>query len=88
MLGVAASVTHAVEPSLLKVPQAGRPSPIIPPETLDQPGWLFLTPQEAKTLEAIVDRLIPADELSVGGKEAGCAQFIDRQLHGFYCTFK
>jgi gluconate 2-dehydrogenase gamma chain len=47
-------------------------------------GWYFFTPAEARTVEAIVDRLIPADELSIGGKDAGCAAFIDRQLAGSY----
>jgi gluconate 2-dehydrogenase gamma chain len=31
-------------------------------------------------VEAIVQRLVPADELGMGAKEAGCAVFIDRQL--------
>src|SRR4051794_41635242 len=45
------------------------------------PGpWTFFTPAEAAAVEAIVDRLIPADNLSPGGKDAGCAVFIDRQL--------
>ena len=45
-------------------------------------GWYFFTPEEVATVEAIVDRLIPADHLSPGGKDAGCAVFIDRQLAG------
>jgi gluconate 2-dehydrogenase gamma chain len=50
-----------------------------------RPGpWLFFTHDEAVTVEAIVDRLIPTDDLSVGGKDAGCAVFIDRQLAGFF----
>ena len=50
-----------------------------------QPGpWTFFTWQEASLVEAIVDRLIPADERGVGGKDAGCALFIDRQLSGPY----
>lgn len=59
-----------------------------PPETFQTEGWLFFTAEEAATVEAIVDRLIPADELSIGGKDAGCAVFIDRQLHGFYGDFE
>lgn len=55
------------------------------PPTPVRPGpWLFFTHDEAVTVEAIVDRLIPADDLSVGGKDAGCAVFIDRQLAGFF----
>ena len=49
------------------------------------PGpWQFFTAEEGRTVEAIVERLIPADELSVSGKDAGCALFIDRQLAGQY----
>jgi gluconate 2-dehydrogenase gamma chain len=47
-------------------------------------GWKYFTPREAATVEAFVDRLIPADELSPGGKDCGCAVFIDRQLAGPY----
>jgi gluconate 2-dehydrogenase gamma chain len=47
-------------------------------------GWYFFKPDEARAIEAIVDRLIPADDLSVGGKDAGVATFIDRQLAGTY----
>lgn len=55
-----------------------------PPTPIGPQGWVFFTPAEAAAVEAIVDRLIPADDLSVGGKEAGCAVFIDRQLAGSY----
>jgi len=47
-------------------------------------GWKFFTADEAALVEAISDRLIPADDLSIGGKEAGCAVFIDAQLAGEY----
>ena len=55
-----------------------------PPETLGPAGWYFFTPAEARAVEAIVERLIPADDLSVSGKDAGCAEFIDRQLAGSF----
>lgn len=55
-----------------------------PPAPVTPGGWLFFTPDEAATMEAIVDRLIPADELSIGGREAGCVVYIDRQLAGYY----
>ena len=55
-----------------------------PPKPINPLGWYFLTPNEVATVEAIVDRLIPADNLSPGGKDAGCAVFIDRQLAGSY----
>jgi gluconate 2-dehydrogenase gamma chain len=50
-----------------------------------QPGtWKFLTPAEAAVVEAIADRFIPLDPKTPGGKDAGCAVFIDRQLAGPY----
>jgi gluconate 2-dehydrogenase gamma chain len=55
-----------------------------PPRPVNPAGWYYFTPQEVGTIEAIVDRLIPADQLSVGGKGAGCAVFIDRQLAGSF----
>ena len=55
-----------------------------PPEAVAPSGWKFFAPREAATVEAIVDRLIPADELSPGGKDCGCAVYIDRQLAGPY----
>jgi gluconate 2-dehydrogenase gamma chain len=53
-----------------------------PPHAVTPGGWLYFTPTEAAAVEAVVDRLIPADDLSAGGKECGCAVFIDRQLAG------
>lgn len=44
----------------------------------------FLTPAERTFIDAAVARLIPADELGGGAFEAGCTEFIDRQLSGPY----
>lgn len=55
-----------------------------PPAPVNPLGWKFFTPEEAATVEAIVTRFIPADDLSPNGKDAGCAVFIDRQLAGSY----
>jgi gluconate 2-dehydrogenase gamma chain len=50
-----------------------------------RPGpWMFFTADEASLVEAAVDRLIPPDDRNSGGKDAGCAVFIDRQLAGPY----
>lgn len=61
--------------------QGGAASPVSP---VDLKGWLVFTPKEAAIVEAIVERLIPADESGPSGKDAGCAVFIDRQLAGSY----
>jgi gluconate 2-dehydrogenase gamma chain len=58
-----------------------------PPPGATPGPWQFFRPEEAAAVEAIVDRLIPADALSPGGKDLGCAVFIDRQLAGPYGNF-
>jgi gluconate 2-dehydrogenase gamma chain len=55
-----------------------------PPEVVRPGPWRYFTPEEAAAVEAIADRLIPADDLSIGGREAGCGVFIDAQLAGDY----
>ncbi|MQA92569.1 MAG: twin-arginine translocation signal domain-containing protein [Gemmatimonas sp.] len=42
-----------------------------------------LTADEADTLEAIMARLIPADDLGPGAVEAGALNYLDRALGGF-----
>jgi len=61
------------EPGTASPPIAVRPGP-----------WMFFTADEAALIEAAVDRLIPPDNRGPGGKDAGCAVFIDRQLAGPY----
>src|SRR5689334_20486630 len=46
----------------------------------------YLTAQEARFLDAAVARLIPADDLGPGAREAGVTVFIDRQLVSFWGT--
>lgn len=53
-----------------------------PPKAVRPGPWLFFTADEAAAIEAMVDRLIPADDLTPGGKDLGCAVYIDRQLAG------
>ena len=45
-----------------------------------QTAQTALTPEQMKTLEAIIDRLCPADELGPGAVEMGAAVYIDRTL--------
>ena len=61
-----------------------KPGSADPPTAVTPGGWHYFTPQEAKTVEAFVDRLIPPDPQTPGGKDIGCAVFIDRQLAGPY----
>src|SRR6202007_989341 len=55
-----------------------------PPQAVKPGPWVFFTPQEGAAVEAFVDRLIPPDPETPGGKDCGCAVFIDRQLAGPY----
>ena len=60
-------------------PNAGNPP--VPAK----PGpWLFFTGPEGRAVEAIADRIIPPDPDTPGGKDSGCAVYIDRQMAGPY----
>src|SRR5262249_31480554 len=74
----------AAQASVIKGSLPGRPGAADPPDIVTPGGWKYFTGQEAATVEAFVDRLIPADNLSPGGKDCGCAIYIDRQLAGPY----
>jgi gluconate 2-dehydrogenase gamma chain len=60
-------------------PNAGNP-----PAPAKIGPWLYFTGPEGQAIEAIADRIIPPDPQTPGGKNAGCAVFLDRQLAGPY----
>lgn len=47
-----------------------------------------LTPEQRKTTEMLVDRIIPADELGPGALECGAANYIDFQLADYLAPLK
>jgi gluconate 2-dehydrogenase gamma chain len=53
-----------------------------PPVRVKAGPWLFFSGDEGRAIEAIADRVIPPDPETPGGKDSGCAVFIDRQLAG------
>ena len=55
-----------------------------PPQPVSPGGWRYFTAEEAVAIEALVDRLISPDPETPGGRDTGCAVFIDRQLAGPY----
>ena len=61
-------------------------------ETHDHPGnakaakYMYFSAAEVAFVDAAVARLIPADELGPGAKEAGVTYFIDQQLFGGWGT--
>ncbi len=75
---------HAARAAIIKGGLPWKPGSADPPIVVIPGGWHYFTPQEASTIEALVDRLIPADPQTPGGKDCGCAVFIDRQLAGPY----
>jgi gluconate 2-dehydrogenase gamma chain len=77
----------AAQAALVKGGLPFRPGSTNPPDGAPLGAWQFFTSEEGSTVEAIVDRLIPADTLSPGGKDVGCAVYIDRQLAGPYGHF-
>jgi gluconate 2-dehydrogenase gamma chain len=61
-----------------------RPNEAYPVQPVVPGGYLFFTSAEAAVVDAIVERLIPTDELGPGARDAGVTTFIDRQLTGPY----
>src|SRR5689334_19113659 len=61
-----------------------QPNEAYPVAPVEGGGYLYFTQSEAAAIDAIVDRLIPTDDLGPGAKDAGVTVFIDRQLTGPY----
>ena len=72
------------QPAVLRGALPWTPDKTQPPQAAMPGAWRYFTDDEARTVEALVDRLIPPDPETPGGKDAGCAVFIDRQLAGPY----
>jgi gluconate 2-dehydrogenase gamma chain len=81
--GAAGTAAAALQLPLQQPASAQQPAK---PEATDprvQPPQI-LTLAENAFIQAVVDTLIPADELSPSGTDCGVAVFIDRQLAGAY----
>src|SRR6476620_7262714 len=77
--GTALSRANEIAGQLPWYPNAGNPPAPV------RPGpWQFFTLDEATAVQALADRIIPPDPQPPGGKDAGCAVFVDRQLAGPY----
>lgn len=81
-LGAMPAAARTIAGALPWVPDAGSP-----PVPVTPGPWKFFTADEAKAVEALVDRIIPPDPpgsnpQTPGGKDAGCAVYIDAQLAG------
>jgi gluconate 2-dehydrogenase gamma chain len=76
--------THTASARVIRGALPWTPNQADPPTQVTPGPWTYFTPEEGATVEALVDRLIPPDPDTPGGKDAGCAVFIDRQLAGPY----
>jgi gluconate 2-dehydrogenase gamma chain len=79
LVGASAARADTIVGHLPWAPNSGNP-----PLPATAGPWLFFTEAEGRAMEAIVDRIIPPDPQTPGGKDAGCAVFLDRQLAGPY----
>ena len=65
-----------------EIAQAQQPAPAAPAAAPGPAGYAFLNLDEAAFVEAIVDHMIPADEVSPKGTDLGVNIYIDRALAG------
>ncbi len=79
LLGLSRAHATIIVDHLPWTPNAGNP-----PEAASPGPWHFFTVEEGRAMDAIADCMIPPDPETPGGKDSGCAVFIDRQLAGPY----
>jgi gluconate 2-dehydrogenase gamma chain len=83
MIGTAAATAVAAAPK--PVMSQNEPKVVENPKLpAPEAGYECLGPGEASFVEAMVNVMCPADELTPGGVDCGLAVFIDRQLAGGY----
>ncbi|HEY4374301.1 MAG TPA: gluconate 2-dehydrogenase subunit 3 family protein [Burkholderiales bacterium] len=75
-----AVTTTVVTTAALPVPAQAQGSAVAP--AASAPGYAFLNPEEAAFVEAMVDHMIPADDLTPSGVDLGINIYIDRSLAG------
>jgi len=78
--GTAAAAATAPSLPLAAEAQQTPPAPSAPAATSQ--GYSHLNPEEAAFIEAVVDHMVPADELTPKGTELGLSIYIDRALAG------
>jgi gluconate 2-dehydrogenase gamma chain len=78
--GAAAAGTAAI--ATPETAQAQQPANAAPAAAAQAAGYEFLNLDEAAFVEALVDHMVPADELTPKGTDLGIAVYIDRALAG------
>ena len=78
------AVAGGAAAAAVSIPQSAQAQPAAAAATTAtaSPGYAFLNPEEAAFVEALVDHMIPADDLTPKGSDIGLNVFIDRALAG------
>src|SRR6187431_1734582 len=76
------AVAGGAAAAAVSVPQSVSAQPTPAPSATASPGYAFLNPEEAAFVEAVVDHMVPADELTPKGTDIGLNIYIDRALAG------
>ena len=86
MTGAAVGIATTAAPPALAEAQAIPHAHTHPPERNGEAADIFryFTPPEAAVIVALVDTLIPKDDVGPGGVEVGVPIFIDHELAGAY----
>ena len=79
--GAAAATTGIAQPQDAQAQQAAAAAPAASAQPTT-PAYAFLNTEEAAFVEALVDHMVPADELSPKGTDLGINIYIDRALAG------
>lgn len=77
-----ASAEHAMQMGAKQTAQASSPAQTATSAPPEKRAYTFLNPDEATWVEAAVNHMIPADDLTASGVDLGIAYFIDQQLAG------
>jgi gluconate 2-dehydrogenase gamma chain len=80
VVGAASASVHALAP-VPSAAQTASPTPAAQ-HTAEAAGYAYLKPAEQAFVEALVDHMIPKDELTGSGTDIGIATYIDRALAG------
>jgi gluconate 2-dehydrogenase gamma chain len=78
VVGGAAAATGGIQPQAAQAQQPAAP-PAAAPSAV---GYEFLNLDEAAFVEALVDHMVPADDLTPKGTDLGIGVYIDRALAG------
>jgi gluconate 2-dehydrogenase gamma chain len=80
----ALAATLVAVPTALPGATTDEKNSLSPPANLLASGYLTFGPSEAAFVEAMVNLMCPADELTPCGVDCGLAVFMDRQLAGAF----